>query len=439
MASASPEKVGGTVDGQGRLTAADPPLARLQREAGSDLGHPLAVPQLAFIVRLAKRLGVTISRPALAASADADLDLWVRAEPQDDAVRLVIESWVERPSQRPRWPEEAPHNAGEASSEGGFELDSELRVVSMDAHLADELGTSATKVVGLPLTRVVQLEANEQGDMPLLGALAQRQSFSDQRAVRRSDGANLILTGEVRLSAGGQFTGFIGHARLEQAHQGATPFAASAELDELLRLPIDRIVTEAQQIAQRSEGPLRSDYAAYASDIMAASRHLLDVLHSMSAGAREEKVAEEDGQIDLVALALEAAGLVQAQATEADVSLELEGETSLPSHGDPRAVTQILVNLIGNAVRYSPSGGTVRITASRSQRANICVADEGPGVAPTDRQRIFEPFEQATSKNGGAGLGLAISRRLARSMGGDILLDSLPGHGARFTLSLPLA
>jgi signal transduction histidine kinase len=210
-------------------------------------------------------------------------------------------------------------------------------------------------------------------------------------------------------------------------------------LDELLRLPLDRIVTEAQQIAQRSEGPLRSDYAAYASDIMAASRHLLDVLHSMSAGAREEKSPQEETRIDLVALALEAAGLVQAQATDADVSLELEGETSLPSHGDPRAVTQILVNLIGNAVRYSPTQGTVRITASRGQRANICVADEGPGVAPTDRQRIFEPFEQAASSNGGAGLGLAISRRLARSMGGDILLDSLPGQGARFTLSLPLA
>lgn len=437
MPGAVPESVGGTVDSDGRLTAADPRLLQLQREAGSELGQPLAVPQLAFIVRLARKLGVTISRPALAASADADLDLWVRAEPEGGGVRLTVESWVERPPQRSRWPEDRLVPGLEIAADYLFSLDADLRLLSLSPDMAEQLGTEPKAAVGLPLTRLVQLEADEAGDMPLLGALAGRSDFADQRVVPKAGGAPLILSGEVRLGPAGEFAGFAGRAAAERATQASAPVVAP-ELNELLRLPLDRIVAEARHIAERSQGPLRSDYATYAGDIMTASRHLLDVLRSTTAAARQGG-DEGDERIDLVALALEAAGLVQAQATEARMKLEVEGETALAAHGDARAVTQILVNLIGNAVRHSPPGGTVRIIAGRGSGAEISIADQGPGVAPQDRERIFEPFEQAAPKVGGAGLGLAISRRLARSMGGDILLDPTPGQGARFTLRLPLA
>ena len=96
------------------------------------------------------------------------------------------------------------------------------------------------------------------------------------------------------------------------------------------------------------------------------------------------------------------------------------------------------MNLIGNAVRHSPRGGTVRLAFARTAgTASVTVSDEGPGIAPADQQRIFERFERADTDEGGTGLGLAISRRLARSMGGDVTLDSAPGEGARFTLTLP--
>jgi signal transduction histidine kinase len=436
MPSAAPEPIGGTVDSDGRLTAADPRLLQLQREAGSELGQPLAVPQLAFIVRLARKLGVTISRPALAASAEADLDLWVRAEPDGGGVRLTVESWVERPPQRSRWPEDRPPPGLEIAADYRFSLDADLRLLSLSPDLADQLGTEPKAAIGLPLTRLVQLEADEAGDMPLLGALAARSDFDGQRAVPKAGGAALILSGAVRLGTAGEFAGFAGRAAAERAH--APPAVVAPELKELLRLPLDRIVAEARQIADRAQGPLRSDYATYAGDIMTASRHLLDVLRSTTAAARRGG-DEADERIDLVALALEAAGLVQAEATEARMKLEVEGETALAAHGDARAVTQILVNLIGNAVRHSPAGGTVRIIAGKGSGAEISIADQGPGVAPQDRERIFEAFEQAAPKVGGVGLGLAISRRLARSMGGDILLDPAPGPGARFTLRLPLA
>lgn len=100
---------------------------------------------------------------------------------------------------------------------------------------------------------------------------------------------------------------------------------------------------------------------------------------------------------------------------------------------------QILVNLIGNAVRYSPPGAMVRVRVeSGGDKAIITVADEGKGIAPEDQERIFGKFERVDpGEPGGTGLGLYIARRLARAMAGDITVDSAAGQGARFTLTLP--
>ena len=112
--------------------------------------------------------------------------------------------------------------------------------------------------------------------------------------------------------------------------------------------------------------------------------------------------------------------------------------TPLPAVGEERAIIQIFVNLMGNAIRHSPSGAAVRIEFHQTAKTvSVTVADQGSGIAPADRQRIFEKFERADEAPGGTGLGLAIARRLARSMGGDVTLDNSSGQGARFTLTLP--
>ncbi|CAA9506946.1 MAG: hypothetical protein AVDCRST_MAG62-288 [uncultured Sphingomonas sp.] len=428
--------VRGTVDGAGRLTAADPSLVRLQEEAGATLGSVLAVPQLAALARLARTLGVTLSRPARAGLREAELDLWVRAEPVADEVRLVIEQWIERPPLARRWPAASTQVAGDAAnSDLGFELDTELRVVAIGRGLAEQLGSGPASVLGLPLTRLVQLETSGEGDLPLLSALAARRGFSGQKVAARRSGAELVLAASPFLTKAGEFAGYRGSASAPE-EQAAAGLATGPEWNALLKEPLDVIVTEAERISDRREGPLRSDYAAYASDIAGAARHLLEVLQSMG----REAVAtsqEKNEPIDLAALAAEAAGLAQPQAAEAEVMLELEGATALPAIGQPRAVTQILVNLIGNAIRFSPKGGAVRIEANAGATASVSVSDQGPGVALKDRERIFERFEQAERRGQGAGLGLSISRRLAQSMGGDINLGSTPGEGARFTLTLP--
>jgi signal transduction histidine kinase len=152
------------------------------------------------------------------------------------------------------------------------------------------------------------------------------------------------------------------------------------------------------------------------------------------------QTGQNHGAVDLAALAAEAVVMLDASAEEHQVTIDLQAIERLRANGDERGVIQILVNLIANAIHHSPAEGVVRLTfAQGSASASVTVADQGPGIAAADQQRIFERFERAHQREGGTGLGLAISRRLARSMGGDVTLDSAPGRGARFTLTLPSA
>ena len=275
--------------------------------------------------------------------------------------------------------------------------------------------------------------------MPLISALAARRSFTGQVATSRSDdGVSLILSGQVVTTAGGAFAGFRGTARAKDAEpeaNGPEPrIIFDHEIDEILRSPLERIIGSAEEIVERVDGPLRSDYASYGSDIAAAARHLSSVIREMG-----DDPGGDNLPVDLAALAAEAVVMVEPKAEERSVSIDLGQSERLLASGQERAAIQILVNLIGNAVRYSPKGGTVRLQFSRTAgTASIAVRDDGPGIEAADQQRIFERFERADSNDDGTGLGLAISRRLARSMGGDISVDSKPGAGASFVLTLPL-
>jgi signal transduction histidine kinase len=107
---------------------------------------------------------------------------------------------------------------------------------------------------------------------------------------------------------------------------------------------------------------------------------------------------------------------------------------------DPVRLNQILVNLLSNALRHSPAGGTVRVTVTpNGATVTFSVVDQGPGVLAEHRDRLFEPFERFDPHSGlGTGLGLPVSRRLAEVLGGDLRLTSGPGEGAVFTLTLPI-
>ncbi len=444
MASApeTPPPVTGRVDALGRLVEAHPLLAELQAEAGSELGAKLALPQLAAVARLVRKLGISVSRPAVVAARDHDVEMWVRAEPDGEDVLLIVEKWKKRPPAPSRLEVAAGDDEliGKAARHS-WAADAELRFTSLSPDLAEQLGVDAAEAVGQPLTRFLRLEEGEDGAMPLLTALAARSAFSGQLAAARGNGnQRLVLSGDPIRAEDGGFAGFRGRALAdhvavpEAANEAGGTATIDPALDLALRSPLARIIEAAEGIVDRADGPLRSDYAAYAGDIAAAARHLLSVIRSMV-----DQPADAGSIVDLAVLAGDALALVQPQADERTVALVLRGEAAIPVHGERRGVIQILVNLLGNAVRHSPEGSSVTLELRKTgAMGEASIADQGKGIAPADQERVFEKFERLDG-GGGAGLGLAIARRLARSMGGEVALVSASGEGACFTLSLPLA
>ena len=408
MASApsEPRPVLGRLDRGGRLISADPELETLQREAGSALGQPLALPQIAAVAELARKLRTAVARPALAASTNHDIELWVRATPEGEEIALSLEGWTVRAPAGPRLA--AILGGGSEAETGGarneWAADEELRIISLSSDLAELLGVNADEVAGQPLTRLLRLEEDDAGEMPLISALAARRSFTGQHARSRADEQrSVVLSGEVVTGADGGFAGFRGSVQTNGAAVQVAPARTTAfdhALDEVLRSPLDRIIESAERIVERADGPLRSDYASYGNDIASAARHLLSVIRSMS-----EDPTHGQRTIDLSELAAEALVMLESRAEERGIKIEVGPAEPLMASGEDRAVIQILVNLMGNAVRHSPEGGTVQLAFEKTAgTASVTVSDEGPGIDPADQQRIFERFERADEKTGGPGL-----------------------------------
>ncbi|MFN3944532.1 MAG: sensor histidine kinase [Allosphingosinicella sp.] len=444
--AAEMEAVRGRVDAEGRLVAADPALAALHLRAGGREGGALAVPQIAALSRLARRLGIAVSRPAIAADGARDIDLWVRAVPAEDHVDLTITGWTERPAAPAKDVPPADREADflRAAADWMWETDETLRITAISGAAAAAIGRSAEQLVGEPLNRLFRFREDEEGSLPILAALAEQKKFEGQPAELGGSGARYLLGGVPLIDGGGRFAGFRGSATaapVEAEIAGEGP-AFGERLDRALRMPLDRIIASAESIGAEPEGPLQRDYADYARDIAAAGRHLLslvDDLVDLQAVERPDfRPAAEP--IDLADIARRAAGLLSVRAANRNVRIDRPGEDeALEATGDFTRALQILMNLLTNAIRYSPEGGAVWIRTEREgDLACLIVADQGKGIAPEDQERIFDKFERVDQNEpGGTGLGLYIARRLARAMGGDISLDSAPGQGARFTFTLP--
>jgi signal transduction histidine kinase len=444
----------GRIDPDGRLIDADPELAGLHARAGGERDGPLAVPQIAALARLARRLGIVVSRSVLAADGDTDLDLWVRAEPVEEGVEIAITGWSERPARGPSPGPEGDREADflRAAADWMWETDEGLRFTAVSPAAAAAIGRTSADLIGKPLTRLFRFVEGEEGALPILAALAEQRRFDDQFAELRGGPGRYRLSGVPLIDGTGHFAGFRGSAASLPADPVLPAAAATSgpsespafgeRLDKALRGPLSHIIDHAETISEQPEGPLRRDYASYASDIAAAGRHLLalvDDLVDLQAIERPDFTPEAEA-IDLAEISRRAAGLLAVRAAEKGVRIDRPADDeSLPATGEFKRVLQILVNLIGNAVRYSPEGAQVWIRGEReADLACVVIADQGKGIAEADQARIFEKFERVDPTEAGTtGLGLYIARRLARAMGGDISVDSAPGQGARFTLTLP--
>ncbi len=432
------------VDADSRLLSAEPAIAALNLRAGGHDGVPLAVPPLATVARLARRLGIVVSRGVTVADGEADLRLWVRAQPDGGHVRLAVSGWQERGVARLPDDPRAQTAFVAAGAEWRWETDAALRLTFVSIDAGPRHGFDALAMLGQPLTRLFVLGDGGDVGLPILDALARRRPFAAQPASVRGSGKPVVLSASVREATRGAFAGFIGavHTPAEPPAPRALTEGFTQGLDRALRKPLGQIIAHADSIATQGAGPVEPTYADYAADIASAGRHLLglvDDLVDLQAIERPD-FAPPAEPIDLADVARRAVGLLRVRASDSGVTIAApRPDEHAGAIGDFRRALQILVNLIGNAIRYAPRGSAVTVAVRRQGRlAAAIVADTGKGIAPEDQARIFDKFGRVdVSEPGGNGLGLYISRRLARAMGGDLIVESLAGEGARFTLTLP--
>ena len=438
------------------LSTADEPLAGLQRRCGGDLPGSLAIPGLLDLVNRARSLGLKLARRVLANDGQDEISAWVEVEPDpaSGACAITVLSWQTRPL-----PPEDPAAVAErravidrALAELSARLDASQAILTAEAHSPDLEGLAAAMRggIGKPWTEFVTVAGN-----------AHRQPLH----WRLLDGAQIAVPGSPRswratllpeMAPDGQVRGFElcltseaappppePRFRPGPAMPSNEPGPVGRDIAPVLRQPIARIIANAETIRTRLAGPLAEEYAAYAADIAAAGQHLLSLVEDLAdlEVVESEEFNTAPDRIDLADVARRAAGILAVRAAERGITIDAprQGE-HLPAIAEFRRVLQVLLNLVGNAIRYSPENSQIWIRLEDAgARARLIVADQGPGLSAEQQARVFEKFERLgrSGEDGGSGLGLYISRRLARAMGGELTVESAPGQGARFILEVP--
>lgn len=443
------------VNSEDRLLSAEEPLLSLQLACGGEADGALAVPGLLALLHSARKLGLGVSR---------------RFEATDGVRQIAA------------WAELAPMLAGPEAGSGGWSIrilnwraedmsppagDDPRRAIIRDmaevrARLDRRQNLLAFALNGDDLQPFRERLEGQLGHpwfeaVSLLGGLDGRVSHW-----RLLDGARCRLPASPRewevmlepLGSGSDDTSPVGFDLYLQATTGSVsggkgsiasaPIASvGRDLAPVLRQPLTSIVANAETIRSRLAGPLAQEYSTYAADIAAAGKHLLGLLEDMSdlEVVEDESFTTAADQVDLADIARRAAGILSVRARERGITLvPPPAQEAQPAVAEFRRVLQILLNLLSNAIRYSEEQSQIWLcVAEIDEMATVTVADQGYGLDPEQQARAFDKFERlGRSGDGGSGLGLYISRRLARAMGGDLTVDSAPGQGARFTLSVPL-
>ena len=446
-------------DGEDRLVSADEPLARLQLCCGGEVPGTIAVPALMEAVRSARCHGLKLAR-AIAAQADTEtITAWVEVAPRRDGepgCDIVLRHWQSAavPPEDVDAIQRRRASVDRQLAELSAVLDAGQRVLAVAADASDLQPLAAAMQAGLgrEWTDFVDVEGSAHPQpmhwrlldgAPVVVAGSRRawRASLFPRMVPGSEpsGFDLCLTSEEPLPVPPAAPIA---ARTNDGDAHSTPGVIGRDVAPVLRQPIARIIANAETIRNRLAGPLPDEYSDYAADIAAAGQHLLSLLDDLAdlEVVEGEAFRTAPDRIDLADVARRAAGILGVRARERGITIDAPraGET-LPAVAEFRRVLQVLLNLIGNALRYAPEKSQVWIRLEgEGGLARVIVADQGPGLSMVDQARVFEKFERlGRSGDGGSGLGLYISRRLARAMGGELSVESAPGQGARFILELP--
>ena len=233
-------------------------------------------------------------------------------------------------------------------------------------------------------------------------------------------------------------------AEVESANRTKSEFLAA--MSHELRTPLNAIGGYTELMEVGVSGPLTERQHEYLNRIRNSQQHLLGIITDLLNYSRIEagQLTYDIAPTSVHLMVDTVAPLVEPQAAAKDIRLDHENcATDVVARADRGKAEQIILNLLGNAVKFTPSGGRISVSCSaQGDRALVTVKDSGPGIPAEKQAAIFEPFVQLgrtlTSPHEGTGLGLPISRDLARAMKGDVTVKSDGRTGSTFTLSLPL-
>jgi signal transduction histidine kinase len=230
---------------------------------------------------------------------------------------------------------------------------------------------------------------------------------------------------------------------LEAASRHKSEFLAN--MSHELRTPLNAVLGYAELIQDGIYGEVPAKMQDVLERIQQNGRHLLglinDVLDLSKIEAGQLTLAPSD--YSMRELVLDVVSATEALAAEKKLALEVDVPADLPhGRGDERRITQVLMNLVSNAIKFTDAGSICVRASVEDSGFLVAVSDTGVGIAAEDRERIFEEFQQvdssSTRRKGGTGLGLAIVRRIVELHGGRIWVESSPGQGSTFAFTLPL-
>jgi len=233
------------------------------------------------------------------------------------------------------------------------------------------------------------------------------------------------------------------YKQVETANQHKSEFLAN--MSHELRTPLNAIIGFSEVLSERMFGELNEKQAEYIGDILSSGQHLLSLINDILDLSKIEagRMELEFSDFDLPSTIEQTVMLVRERAVRRGITVGRAIDERLGSiRADERKVKQVLLNLLSNALKFTPEGGKIDVRAAVNDGvAEISVTDTGVGISPEDQEAVFEEFRQvgsASKKVEGTGLGLAISRRFIALHGGKIWVTSQVGTGSTFAFTLPL-
>jgi PAS domain S-box-containing protein len=345
-----------------------------------------------------------------------------------------------------------------------WECDAKGALTHVSPRFAEITGRSASQLRIMTLAQAVEASPEQKGWAKLHADMADGKPIIAQILEVRLGGQAQYwqLNARPLSTASGQLRGYRGFCRditaeheadrkmLEAKEMAEAASAAKSQflavMSHELRTPLNAIVGFSEILATRQMDPPNGELTLdYAKTILESSRHLQTLIDDILDATRVE-----NGTINLVEQEFDAAEVIEIavkmcrdQAEQADVTLVARLIDGIELKADVTRIKQVILNLLANAIKFSPVGGIVNIDVvrGRGDRFILQVRDGGIGVRPEDVARIFEPFVQVedsmSRRYAGIGLGLAIARRIARLHGGDVDLESRFGSGTTAMLELP--